>query len=80
MSATRTLILTERLPERPTSAERLATLHADVSEAYALLQSKLTAHASSLHVSGWVDDPDGIKYDVVDKRTVVGKLTLTRPD
>jgi hypothetical protein len=79
MSATRLLILSERLPDRP-PADRVAMIHADVAEAYAKLSRKLTDHASSLHVSGWTDDPDGIQYDVIDSRTVVGRLLLTRLD
>jgi hypothetical protein len=77
----RMLLLVRPLPERPWN-ERITMIHSDVSDARDSIAKALGDHANRLHASGWIDDPDGIVYNVgtAGSRTIVGRLRLTRPD
>jgi len=86
---TRTLISFEKLPpdfETRTRTERIATLRAEMEEMGARLRRTLEDRASKLHVSGWVEDPNGITLymppepDGSPGDTLVGTLEMTRPD
>ena len=64
------------LPDRATTAERIATMSADVREACALVERRLRDHAQRYTVSGW-DAEDDAEFTIVN-RTVIGQLRLTR--
>ena len=78
MSALRAIVLVEHLPDRD-PLDRIPHIREDVTKARDEIYRKLTDRATTLHVSGWVDDPNGIQLSVRD-RSIVGVLELSRPD
>ena len=78
MSATRLLLLVERLPDRE-PIDIIPYIHEDVSNVRDLLVKKLSDMATRYHAGGWKDDPDGIQFSVRG-RSITGTLELTRPN
>lgn len=81
--ASRTLISIEKLPDRSgnTPGERVMMLRADTEETMLILRRRMEDRASRHHVTGWVEDLDGIVYDLTPSKTaVVARLIMTRPD
>lgn len=77
MSARR-LVARESLPERATSAERIARMESDVREAAQKVERRLRDYAQRYVVSGWTADEDS--EWVMTGRTVVGTLVIRRSD
>ena len=77
MAEGRTLVNFQPLPPRAGVLDR-AQADADIREACAKAEAKLTEMSRRYGITGWVIADDGWEFGVV-SHTVVGKLRLVRP-
>jgi len=73
------LVAVYTMPPRATSAERIATVDADVREAAASLRATLTQKAQPMTVIGYVMDEDSWEF-ALNQRNIVGTVIVERPD
>lgn len=74
----RILQVIEQLPERATTAERIATLDADIREATAVARKRLEDHALQFHTTGWAIDEESWEMAAMPDHMILVRVRLVR--
>lgn len=78
--ATRKLVTYMPLPDRATSAERIATLDADVREAAGVARTKIEHHAQRFTNTGWTLDDDSWEMVMLPGYKMIVTANVRRDD